>query len=93
MSDIITGLRQAIQDLIAPDIKALQMKVDALNRQIEVQHDAMMKTVEAFRAEMRSEFVALRANTQLDVLRQVSPLSERISVVEEGGARKFRAQE
>jgi Mg2+ and Co2+ transporter CorA len=93
MSDIITGLRQAIQDLIAPGIKALQMKVDALNRQIEVQHDAMMKTVEAFRAEMRSEFVALRANTQLDVLRQVSPLSERISVVEESGARKFRAQE
>jgi hypothetical protein len=42
---------------------------------------------------MRSEFASLRANNQLEVLRQVSPLSERISVVESGGGRKFRKQE
>lgn len=88
MSDIITGSRQAIQDLIAPDLKAIQTRQDATSRQMEVQHDALIKTVEVFRAEMRAEFAALRANTQLDVLRQVSPLSERISVVEE--SRKFK---
>jgi hypothetical protein len=88
MSDIITGSRQAIQDLIAPDLKAIQMKQEAMSRQMEIQHDALLKTVEAFRAEMRSEFAALRANTQLDVLRQMSPLSERISLVEE--SRKFK---
>ena len=48
---------------------------------MEVQHDAVVKTIEAFRAEMRSEFAALRANKQLEVLRQVSPLSERLAVV------------
>ncbi|HZB89128.1 MAG TPA: hypothetical protein VE291_10750, partial [Terracidiphilus sp.] len=62
MADVITGLRQVIQDLVAPDLKAIQVKQDALGRQSEVQHDAMMKTLEAFRAEMRSEFAALRAN-------------------------------
>ena len=41
-----------------------------------------MTNMEAFRAEMRSEFAALRATNQLEVYRQVSPLSERISVVE-----------
>ena len=90
MSELITGLRQAIQDLIAPDLKTIQVKQDAMSRQMEVQHDALLKTVEAFPAEMRSEFAALRANTQLDVLRQVSPLSERIGVVEEGRGRKLR---
>jgi hypothetical protein len=54
MSDVITGMRQVIQDLVAPDMKANASKLDAL------QFDAMMKTLEAFRAEMRSEFAALR---------------------------------
>ena len=85
MSDLISGLRQVIQELVAPDFKAIQAKQDSTNRQIEVQHDALMKTLEAFRAEMRSEFAALRANNQLEVLRQVSPLSERLTLVEKKG--------
>jgi len=71
-----------IQDLIAPDLKAILSRQESLQKQIEVQHDAVVKTIEAFRAEMRSEFAALRANNQLEVLRQVSPLSERLAVVE-----------
>lgn len=82
MSDVITGLRQVIQDLIAPDLKALSAKVDSLQQQSTIQHDAVMKTIDAFRAEMRSEFAALRANNQVEVFRQVSPISERIAVVE-----------
>jgi hypothetical protein len=65
MSDVITGMRQVIQDLVAPDLKAHAAKLDALQKQGEVQYDAMMKTIEAFRAEMRSEFQSLRANNQL----------------------------
>jgi len=85
MADLITGLRQVIQDLVAPDLKAIQAKQDAISKQLEVQHDALMKTVDAFRAEMRSEFAALRANNQLEVFRQFSPLSERLTVVEKRG--------
>lgn len=62
MTDLITGLRQAIQDLVAPDLKAIQVKQDSTVRQMEIQHDALMKTVEAFRAEMRSE---LRRSAQI----------------------------
>jgi hypothetical protein len=96
MAGLIGRLRQAIQDLIAPDLKAIQGKQDALDkrielqydtlrRQMEVQHNAIMTTMEAFHAEMRSEFAALRANNQLEVLRQVSPLSERLALVEKKG--------
>jgi hypothetical protein len=82
MPDVVTGLRQVIQDLVAPDLKVLTSKADSLQKQSEIQHDAVMKTMDAFRAEIRSEFAALRANNQVEVFRQVSPISERIAVVE-----------
>jgi hypothetical protein len=82
MSDVITAMRQVIQDLVAPDLKSHTVKLEALQKQSEIQHDAVMKTLDAFRAEMRSEFAALRANNQVEVFRQVSPISERIAVVE-----------
>jgi len=89
MSGVITGLRQVIQDLVAPELKAHSAKLDALQKQGEmlqkqtaIQYDAMMKTIDAFRAEMRSEFASLRANNQVEVFRQVTPISERVAVVE-----------
>lgn len=82
MSDVITGMRQVIQDLVAPDLKALSAKVEGLQKQGEIQYDAMMRTIDAFRAEMRSEFASLRANNQIEVSRQVTPISERVAAVE-----------
>jgi len=89
MSDVISSVRQIIQDLVAPDLKALQSKLDSQAKQLDMitqqsaaQHDAAMKVLEAFRAEMRSEFAALKALNQVEVMRQVSPLSERIAIVE-----------
>jgi hypothetical protein len=89
MSDVITGMRQVIQDLVAPDLKAHSVKLDALQRQrdtlqkqIEILQDAAMKAIDAFRAEMRSEFALLRANNQIEIMRQITPLSERVAVRE-----------
>lgn len=89
MSDVIGGVRQIIQDLVAPDLKALQSRLASQSKQLDMmtqqstaQHDATMKVLEAFRAEMRSEFAALKALNQVEVMRQVSPLSERIAIVE-----------
>ena len=72
MSDAITGLRQVIQDLVSPELKAHAVKLDALQRQgdmlqesMDTQHDSVMKTLDAFRAEMHSEFASLRANNQV----------------------------
>jgi hypothetical protein len=81
MPDIVSSLRQVIQDLVAPDLTSHTVKLEALQKQGEIQHDAVMKTFDAFRAEMRSEFAALQANNQVEVFRQVSPISERIAVV------------
>jgi len=96
MADLVGGLRQVIQDLVAPGLKAIlakqdgmskqmELQYDSLCRQMEVEHNALMTNMDAFRAEMRSEFAALRAVNQLEVFRQVSPLSERIGIVEKRG--------
>ena len=82
MSDVITGLRQVIQDLVATDLKAQSAKLDMLQKLVEIQHDTMVKTLDAFRAEMRSEFVALRGNSQMEVIRQMMPIRERAATIE-----------
>lgn len=96
MSDVITGLRQVIQDLVAPELKSHGVKLENLQKQLEsmqkqidtgskhneMQFQSMAKTLDAFRAELRAEFASLRMNNQMEVLREVSPLSGRLAVVE-----------
>jgi hypothetical protein len=73
LSDIITGLRQLLQDLVAPDLKAIQAKLDAQYNASSAQHNAVMAALEAFRAEMRSEMASLRASLQLELLERLLP--------------------
>jgi hypothetical protein len=86
-ADVATGVRQVFQDLVAPDVKALQAKVDALAkqvdtstgllaRQLDLQFNAVMNAIDAFRAEMRSELSSVRSANQFEVARQIGPLSE-----------------
>lgn len=74
MSDIIRGLRQQLQDLAAPDLKAIQTKQGAQYNASSAQHNAIMAVLEAFRAEMRSEIASLRASLHLEVLGKTAPL-------------------
>jgi hypothetical protein len=99
--DIIAGVRQLIQDLVSPDLKAIKEKQEALARELEltrqstatqfeaqrqstaIQFDALIKTIEAFRAEFRAEMLSLRTNNQLEVQRQIAPLAERVTSLEQ----------
>lgn len=62
MSDMLSEFRQVIQELVLPDLTSYSARLEALQKQSEMQHDVVMKTLDTFRAEMRSEFVALKAN-------------------------------
>ena len=77
MSDAPASTQQIIQDSILPELKAIRSKQELLANQLEmiqrqsiVQHDAIMMTLDAFRAEMRSEFAAIKANNQVEVMRR-----------------------
>ena len=67
MSDVITGLRHSAK------LESVQRRSDLLQKSMDTQHDSVMKTLDAFRAEMRSDFASLRANNQIEVLRRWLP--------------------
>jgi hypothetical protein len=104
MSDVTTSVRQLIQDLVAPDLKAANTKLEGLKELVEANHkhsiertdlllklaqertdaqyNALTTQLEAFRAEMRSEFASLRAQSTLQVREPVGPLEGRLQVLE-----------
>jgi hypothetical protein len=47
-----------------------------LARQLDLQFNAVMNAIDAFRAEMRSELSSVRSANQFEVARQIGPLSE-----------------
>ena len=71
-----------MQDLVAPDLKTIQVKQDAQYNASNAQHNAVMAALEALRAEMRSEIASLRASLQLEILARIAPLSERVAALE-----------
>jgi hypothetical protein len=86
---LIAEIRQLLQDIVAPDLKALTIKLDGVQKQLEfsersmnAQLDAFRAEMAAFRAEMRSEFQAQRNLLQNEVLRETSPIRERVASLE-----------
>ncbi len=94
--NIISELRQVLQDVIAPDVKSLGMKMEGLQRQMELSQKATEAPLEpfrteqaafrsemnAFRAEMRAEFQSQRNMLQNEVLRETPPIRERLATLE-----------
>lgn len=78
----IEDIRKAFQDFLAPELRANTQKIESLEKLVTLQLNALAGTIDAFRAEMRAEFASLKMNSQLDVARQVAPLSERVAVLE-----------
>ena len=87
--NIIAELRQLLQDVIAPDLKSLNVKLDGLQKQVELseksvnaQIEAFRAELNAFRAEMRSEFQSQRGLLQNELLRETSPIRELLATLE-----------
>lgn len=89
----IEDIRKAFQDFLAPEVRSITVKVESLEkrmnerfddaeRQTSLKFDVLIKTIEALRAEIRSEFLLMRLHDQVEVSRQVAPLSERVAVLE-----------
>ena len=62
--------------------KRVEERFDAAEKRTDLKLELLIKTVEAFRAEMRSEFMMLKLANQAEVSRQIAPLSERLAVLE-----------
>lgn len=87
--NILQTLQQLIQDVIAPDVRELKVRHAALEKQIDVRFDAADERTDAqYKAVMSAlgEIKALigesRAQAELENVRKISALSERVAVLE-----------
>jgi capsule polysaccharide export protein KpsE/RkpR len=83
MSDnVLHTLQQLVQDVIAPDVRELKVRLTALEKQVNVHFDASDQKNEAqFRAIM-ADFGEAKAQSELANMRVIAALSERVAVLE-----------
>jgi len=91
--NVLQTLQQLIQDVIAPDVRELKVRVPSLEKQMDVRFDALeQKTgIRFFALEQKidAQFQALlaaigesKAQSELATMRLLTPPSERVAVLE-----------
>ena len=91
--NILETLQHAIQDVIAPDVRELKVRVSSIERQMETQYTSLraeMQTQhEASRNQQDANFKALmaaiaesKAKSDLDTFRLIAALTERVAALE-----------
>ena len=83
MSDnILQTLQHLVQDVIAPDVRELKMRVDSLEKQIEVRFNALDQKNDAQFKALLAAIAESKAQAELTGMRIVASLSERVAVLE-----------
>lgn len=80
--NVLQTLQQLVQDVIAPDVRELKVRLTSLEKQVDVRFDAMeQKTDAQFRAIMAA-IAESKAQAELTNMRLIASLSERVAVLE-----------
>jgi len=80
--NVLQTLQQLVQDVIAPDVRELKVRISSLEKLMEVRFDSSDQKSDAqFRALM-SAIAESRAQSELVTIRVVAALSERVAVLE-----------
>jgi capsule polysaccharide export protein KpsE/RkpR len=87
--NLLQTLQQPVQDVIAPDVRELKVRVSSLEKQMDVRFDAVDVRFNALEQKMDAQFNALLAaigeskpQSELTTMRLIAPLAERIAVLE-----------
>ena len=94
--NVLQSLQQFIQDVLAPDVRELKVRVSSLEQRMDTRFDAMdtrfeaMDTrFEAMELQIKAQFKLILAeiresktSTENTVLREIGDLRERIAVLE-----------
>ncbi len=87
--NLLQTLQQLVQDVIAPDVRELKVRVSSLEKQMDVRFDAVDVRFNALEQKMDAQFNALlsaigesKAQSELTTMRLITPLAERIAVLE-----------
>jgi phosphate uptake regulator len=87
--NVLQTLQQLIQDVIAPDVRELKVRVSALEKQMDTRFTAVEKQIEAAQKQNEAQFRAVlaaigeaNAKSELENVRSLAALSERVAVLE-----------
>lgn len=80
--NVLQTLQQLIQDVIAPDVRELKVRLSALEKQMETQFNALQKQNEAQFKALLSAIGEANAKSELENVRSLAALSERVAVLE-----------
>jgi hypothetical protein len=83
MSDnVLQTLQQLVQDVIAPDVRELKVRVASLEKQMDVRFDAIDQKIDARFDSLMSAISESKAHAELTNMRVIAALSERVAVLE-----------
>jgi capsule polysaccharide export protein KpsE/RkpR len=87
--NVLKTLQQLVQDVIAPDVRELKVRVVALEKQMDANHQALSEKIDSQTAQMKSQFQAImaaisesKAQSELTSYKLISSLAERVAVLE-----------
>jgi Mg2+ and Co2+ transporter CorA len=89
MSDnVLQSLQQLIQDVLAPDVRELKVRVAGIEKQLEMQFHMQQEQSAAQYKSILSAIAEAKAQSELQNVRTISALSERVAVLESLGRRQ-----
>ncbi len=82
MSDnILQTLQQLVQDVIAPDVRELKVRVTSLEKQIDVRFNALDQKSDAQFKAIMAAIAESKAQAELTNMRMIAALSERVAAL------------
>jgi capsule polysaccharide export protein KpsE/RkpR len=80
--NVLHALQQLVQDVIAPDVRELKVRVASLEKQIDVRFDALEQKTDAQFKALMAAISESKAQAELNTMRLIAALSERVAVLE-----------
>ena len=87
--NVLQSLQQFIQDVLAPDVRELKVRVSSLEQRMDTRFEAMDTRFEAMELQIKAQFKLILAeiresktSTENTGLREIGDLRERVAVLE-----------
>jgi len=80
--NVLQTLQQLIQDVIAPDVRELKVRVSSLEKQLDIRFNALAQTNDGQFKAIMSAIAESKAQSELTTTRMIASLSERVAVLE-----------
>jgi len=83
MSDtVLQTLQHVIQDVIAPDVRELKVRVSSIERQMETQYNSLRDQQDANFKALMAAIGESKARSELDAYKLIAALTERVVALE-----------